>query len=325
MTLPVGPRAAPPRANATDERHRTDPRAAQRRSRGDEHRVSRRQAESDEQPLQDRRPRQLDLVAHRAPHRVEVRQRRHPEESRGQRHSARRHTRRCMAAHGIGDSGLALGARDDVLLDRERHEAVGLSEHPGPQVAGSHVTSAHDRGPSSRLARRCALARWARVLTVFWGMPSRRAASRVVRPSSTVAWMTARISGERAAMARPRSPYSTPWSSSSSTVGEAAPGGRRVAQQHDVAARAQAADEPPDRDAPHPGADLAPPLVAPGALPHRDEGVLQHVGDDLAVVAAAAEPHRQPRRVPVVELPQRAEVAIGQSLEEGLVVGDDEG
>ena len=98
----------------------------------------------------------------------------------------------------------------------------------------------------------------------------------------------------------------------------------RVAHQHDVAASAQAADEPPDRDPPDPGADLAPPLVALGALPHGDERVLQHVGDDLAVVAATAQPHRQPRGVPVVELPQRAEVAIGQSLEEGLVVGDDE-
>ena len=96
------------------------------------------------------------------------------------------------------------------------------------------------------------------------------------------------------------------------------------AHQHDVAAGAHAADEPPNRDAPHPGADLAPPLVAPSALPHGDEGVLQHVGDDFAVVAPAAQPHRQPRGVPVVELPQGAEVPIGQGLEEGLVVAGDE-
>ena len=65
-------------------------------------------------------------------------------------------------------------------------------------------------------------------------------------------------------------------------------------------------------------------LVAPGALPHRDEGVLQHVGDDLTVVAAAHQPHREPRCVPVVEPLEGADVPSGQGLEEGLVVGSDE-
>ena len=64
--------------------------------------------------------------------------------------------------------------------------------------------------------------------------------------------------------------------------------------------------EPPDGDAPEPGAHLtvaAPPL---GALHTAEEGVLQDVGDRLGLVAPAAQPGRQPRGVPVVENAQRA-------------------
>ena len=99
---------------------------------------------------------------------------------------------------------------------------------------------------------------------------------------------------------------------------------RRVAQEHDVPARPETADEPPDRDPPHPGADLARPLVAPGPLPHGDEGVLQHVGHDLTVVAAPHQPDREPRCVALVEPLEGADVPGGQRLEEGLVVGSDE-
>ena len=73
--------------------------------------------------------------------------------------------------------------------------------------------------PPVRSSRRCALARRSRVFTVFSGMPSRRPASRVVRPSRTVAWTTARISGDSRSSAVPRSPYSTPRRTLSSALG----------------------------------------------------------------------------------------------------------
>jgi DNA-directed RNA polymerase specialized sigma24 family protein len=105
-----------------------------------------------------------------------------------------------------GEQGPAGRAREQVLLHGgDEDVAQGavrvafrelLVEVPG----GAHASS-------FRKARR---ARIIRVLTVPAGTPRRRPASRVVSPSSTVAWTTARSSGLSRSSAPARSPCSTP-------------------------------------------------------------------------------------------------------------------
>ena len=73
--------------------------------------------------------------------------------------------------------------------------------------------------------------------------------------------------------------------------------------------RPQPRHQPTYGDAPEPGRDLT--VAAPPAgLVQRDEAVLQGVGDDVGVAAAPAQPGREPRCVPVVELAQGAEVPV---------------
>ena len=174
--------------------------------------------------------------------------------------------------------------------------------------------------PPASWVRICARARIARVFTVPSGMPRRRAASFVLSPSSTVAWMTARNSGDSETSAAPTSPYSTDKQAASSAAGIAP--GVDLGEQHlrgDLAA-AKPRDQPADPDAPQPGADLAVASEPPGPLPDGDEGVLQHVRDQLRVVAAPPQPDRQPRRVALVEDPQRPGVTVGDGGQQPPVV-----
>ena len=167
------------------------------------------------------------------------------------------------------------------------------------------------RAVSAREPRSCALARCSRVLTVFSRTPSSRPASLVVSPSRTTACTTERNSGDRLRSAPARSPYSTPRSTSSSARRHPAQC-RRVPlrHQHDVLALPKPGDQPPERDAPQPARDLAVAAERAGVLPQRDEGVLQDVGHDLAVVAPAHQPGLQPGSVSFVELLQRPAVRL---------------
>ena len=54
--------------------------------------------------------------------------------------------------------------------------------------------------------------------------------------------------------------------------------------------------------------------------PHRQIGLLQHVGDHIRVGAAAAQPHGQPRRRPPVQLVERQPVTGGDAADEFLLV-----
>jgi hypothetical protein len=66
--------------------------------------------------------------------------------------------------------------------------------------------------------------------------------------------------------------------------------------------------QPADGDPPDVGADLAAAVVAARAPPERDERVLEDLVHQVGVAAAALQASGQPRRVPAVELLQRAAV-----------------
>ena len=105
----------------------------------------------------------------------------------------------------LGDPCPAVGAVQQVLLDRRAVHRAGVPGDVAGQRGVVGVPGGGHVSPPVRSRRRCALARRSRVFTVFSGMPSRRPASRVVRPSRTVAWTTARISGDsRSSAARGR-------------------------------------------------------------------------------------------------------------------------
>ena len=312
--LPVRADTAPPTAKADRERHRADPRAAQ--SRCSQRRASRHGGEAergrDQASRAWRRPRYLDRGRARRPRRREV-------GSPGTASAASAPQRSQL----VGDLRMAVRAAQDVLLDRRRHQRGRLHRRPtraGSASACQRRCRAHAIPPRARAQLRLGAVQPR--LDGALGTPSSRPASRVVRPSRTVACITARSSGE----SRPCGAGVAVLHAGERAVLEGSRGGdgaRRVAQQHDVAPRPQPAHEAPDRDAPHPGADLAGAAISLGALPDGDEGVLQDVGHDLAVVAAPHQPDREPRGVPVVELPQGADVSSGQGLEEDLVVGND--
>ena len=88
-------------------------------------------------------------------------------------------------------------ARDQVRLERIGGDGVDGAVGVPRERAGVGVPAGH--ASASLIWCR---ARSIRVFTVPCGMPSRRAASFVVRPSSTVARITARSSGDRAFIAR---------------------------------------------------------------------------------------------------------------------------
>ena len=78
-------------------------------------------------------------------------------------------------------------------------------------------------------------------------------------------------------------------------------------------------DETADGDAPHPRRHLAPAVVARGAAPDRDEGVLECAVGEIPVGAASREAEAEPGGVPVVEQPQRPGVARRHGGEQLLV------
>src|SRR5262249_46937152 len=160
------------------------------------------QAGGAQQPLEHRRPRHFHRVPRAVPHRGQVD---HSDVDRGGR--------------GV-DPRPARLAGQQVLLDRG---PLGQRIDPfdvAPQDVVVQVPAGHDSS-SARAARKCALARWSLVLTLLTGTCNRCAASLADRPSSTTAWMTARISGDSRASAWPMSPYSTDSSTWSSAAGTA--------------------------------------------------------------------------------------------------------
>ena len=125
--------------------------------------------------------------------------------------------------------------------------------------------------------------------------------------------------GRQAVSAPARSPCSTPREHlllGRRLGSPAAPGSGSRARMP-----AQRVDQPPDRDAPDPGADLARPSQRRGAAPDGDERVLHGVVDAVRIVAAPLQAQREPRRVPVVEDAQGARSPARHRGEEIAVVG----
>jgi hypothetical protein len=69
----------------------------------------------------------------------------------------------------------------------------------------------------------------------------------------------------------------------------------------DAATGPQAAHQPADRDSPQPRRDVAVAAEAPRFLPAGDEGVLNRIRSEVAVVAPPGEPDREPAGVALVE------------------------
>ncbi len=165
-------------------------------------------------------------------------------------------------------------------------------------------------------------ARTSRVLTVPCGMLSARAASRVVRPSNTVACSTTRSSGDNRASAVPRSEYSTVSSAVSSAETSTASYSFQVGVLRGTAAgQPEPADQPTDGYPPQPGGDIPIAAELAGAVPSRDEGVLQHVRDYVGVSAPSPQPRGDPRGVAAVEQPKRGLVVLGHRVDEVGVCG----
>ncbi len=87
----------------------------------------------------------------------------------------------------------------------------------------------------------------------------------------------------------------------------------------DAAAGPQAAHQPPDRDPPQPRRDVAVAAEALRFLPDGDEGVLDRVRHEVAVVAPPGEPDREPAGVAFVERTEGAHVAFGDGEQQPLV------
>jgi hypothetical protein len=85
----------------------------------------------------------------------------------------------------------------------------------------------------------------------------------------------------------------------------------------------QRVHQAPGRDRPQP-ADRAAAGGGPGErgrrAPHREVGLLHHLGDEVVVVAAAAQPDGQPGRGPPVQLVERAAVTPGDPPDQLLLV-----
>ena len=165
-------------------------------------------------------------------------------------------------------------------------------------------------------------ARLIRLLTVPLGMPSSAAASRVVSPSRTVAWTTARSSGERRREGDPHVAVLDP--GQHLLLGRR----RRVAAQvaqalEDVGAGPQLVQQGPDGDAPQPRAPPRPRPATPGACARRRGTCPGPPVDDRRVGAPPRQPGGQPRLVAHEELVQRTPVGVchgGHQLRVGPVV-----
>ena len=107
-------------------------------------------------------------------------------------------------------------------------------------------------------------------------------------------------------------------------VGEPDPaGGLAGFPRHggDAPAGPQAAHQPPDRDPPQPRRDVAVAVAAKAlrSLPDGDEGVLDRVRHEVAVVAPAGEPDREPAGVAFVEGAEGAHIAFGDGEKQHLI------
>src|SRR5207247_975284 len=87
----------------------------------------------------------------------------------------------------------------------------------------------------------------------------------------------------------------------------------------DAAAGPQAAYQPSDRDPPQPRRDVAVAAEAPRSLPDGDEGVLNRVRHEVAVVAPPGEPDREPAGVAFIQRAEGAHVAFGHGEKQRLV------
>jgi hypothetical protein len=87
----------------------------------------------------------------------------------------------------------------------------------------------------------------------------------------------------------------------------------------DAAAGPHPAHQPADRDPPQPRRDVAVAAKALRFLPDGDEGVLDRVRYEVAVVAPPGEPDREPAGVAFVERAEGAHVAFGDGQKQRLV------
>src|SRR5207302_3625122 len=129
---------------------------------------------------------------------------------------------------------------------------------------------------------RASRARWQRDLTVPSATPSSTAASAQVRPSSTVASMAERSSGDRAASAGPRRPCSMPtntWSSAETTTSGSLLRQKRPAGRPGLPA--DAIDQAADPDSPDERGHVPVPAVRPGLPPYREKGILNRLIDEV--------------------------------------------
>ena len=83
---------------------------------------------------------------------------------------------------------------------------------------------------------------------------------------------------------------------------------------------AQVGDELAHADPPDPRTDIAVSSPSGSAPPHRQEGVLDRIGHQRIVPATGPQSGDQPRRVPVVEDPERSGVATGDGRDERHIV-----
>src|SRR3990170_2396724 len=79
-------------------------------------------------------------------------------------------------------------------------------------------------------------------------------------------------------------------------------------------------NQPPDRDPPDPGCDLATAVVAGRLPPDRDEGVLDSVVDDVRISAPPGEPQGEPGSVAVAKEAQRLTIAVRHRREQFRVL-----
>ncbi len=128
--------------------------------------------------------------------------------------------------------------------------------------------------------------------------------------------MTARISGDSRASAWPMSPYSTDSSTWSSAAGAASAFSNTAATPLRVRRRLTRR-----RIAiPHSHAAISPSPRNPlGSLPDGDEGVLDRVRHEVAIVATPGQPDRKPASVAFVQRAEGAHVAFGDSEKQHLV------
>src|SRR5262249_22321510 len=102
-------------------------------------------------------------------------------------------------------------------------------------------------------------------------------------------------------------------------VSSAGPGPGVSDPAGDAAAGPQAAPQPSDRDPPQPRRDVAVAAKALGSRPDGDEGVLDRVRHEVAVVAPPGEPDREPAGVAFIQRAEGAHVAFGDGQKQRRV------